>query len=232
MRFPKRLWLTSLKPRKSNLGIKGGTVFSPFFIFNIYAKLKTMFKYHNVLLTSEDKVKEISPIDPNLAGENLYKALQTAQDMCLEPVIGTALLRRLQELVGTGEIANEENANYKYLLDNYIWKYLAARTVEDLIPSISIKIANIGTVKANDEKLTNISEDEMDALQDRATNIADFYGKSMCDFLKCHSEDYAELNAYDGEGLPPVLYSSATTGVWLGGARNPQMRIINRKKCR
>ena len=191
-----------------------------------------MFNYHNVLLTSEDKIKKVAPIDPNMAGEMIYAALQTAQDMCLEPVIGTALLRRLQELVGTGEIANEENANYKYLLDNYIHKYLTARTTADLIPNISVKIANIGTVKAGDEKLTNISEDEMDALQDRFTNQADFYGTSLCDYLKRHADDYAELNAYDGEGFPPVLYSSATTGVWLGGARNPQIKITNRKKCR
>ncbi len=191
-----------------------------------------MFNYHNVLLTSEDKIKEVAPIDPNLAGEMIYAALQTAQDMCLEPVIGTAMLRRLQELVGTGEIANEENVNYKYLLDHYIRKYLTARTIADLIPNISVKIANIGTVKAGDEKLTNIPEDEMDALQDKFTNQADFYGKSLCDYLKRHADDYAELNAYDGEGFPPVLYSSATTGVWLGGARNPQFKITSRKICR
>lgn len=190
-----------------------------------------MFEFHNVLLTSEDKIKALSPIDPNMAGEMIYSSLQTAQDMCLEPVIGTALLHKLQELIGTGEIGNAENINYKYLLDHYIQKFLIARTVADLIPNISVKIANIGTVKANDEKLNNISEEEMNALQDRYTNQADFYGKAMCDYLKNHSEDYPELKSYDGEGFAPVLYSSATTGVWLGGARNPEFKIKSPRRC-
>lgn len=184
-----------------------------------------MFEYHNVLLTSEDKIKALSPIDPNMAGEMIYASLQTAQDMCLEPVIGTALLRKLQTLIGTGDIREASNIDYKYLLDHYIQKYLIARTIADLIPNISVKIANIGTVKANDEKLTNISEEEMNALTDRYTNQADFYGKSLCEYLKKHSDEYPEIDGYDGEGFPATLYSSATTGVWLGGAQKPTFKI-------
>ena len=70
----------------------------------------------NVLLISEETIKKYSLVSDNLDGKYLYSAIQTAQLVDLDILIGTALLNKLQDLVQTNQIKDEVNKHYKELL--------------------------------------------------------------------------------------------------------------------
>lgn len=77
-----------------------------------------------VLLISEATLKKYTLINDNVDGMYILPAIQSAQDVDLDTIIGTALNTKLQELVKTGDIVSEEYSAYKLLLDDYITPYM------------------------------------------------------------------------------------------------------------
>lgn len=186
-----------------------------------------------VLLISEDKIKTLSGLDDNIWGKNLLPAVREAQEIGLQGIIGSCLYERLCSMVEDGSIMDNENIAYKTLLDNQIQYYLLYKVISDLIPIIGVKLGNIGVVISNDEHVQNLTEDERSRVDTYYEQKADWYTKRLQDFLKANKELFPELNCgceCDGN-VKPNLESAASTGLWLGGYRNPTPRLIKRKMC-
>lgn len=175
---------------------------------------------NKVLLISEDTLKTYSEISDNLWGKNMLPAIQTAQDLYLQETLGSCLYKRILSLVGSGEITDNANVQYKDLLDDYITPYLIQRVIADLIPIVSSKISNLGVIKSNDEYAQNISAAEVDRLQYQHIVKADQYQKRMQNFLKENMAAFPELNVCSCGDVKPNLDSSEDCGIWLGGYRN------------
>ena len=79
----------------------------------------------NILLISEETLKEMSLIGDNVESQFILPAIELAQEQGLQTIIGTKLLRKLQTLVDDGSITGSTNSNYKELLDDYITIYLS-----------------------------------------------------------------------------------------------------------
>lgn len=175
----------------------------------------------NILLISEDFIKTNSSIDDNLWGKNLLPAIREAQDMGLQSIIGSCLYKRLLQMVADGSIMDEENVPYKALLDDYIQSYLLYQVQVNVLPIISVKLANIGTVHSNDEYVSNLSNGERDLVSHHYQDKADFYCKRLQDYLKGNKKIYPELDCgceCDGE-MKPNLQSHSSCPIWLGGIR-------------
>lgn len=178
-------------------------------------------KYRDILLCSEDYIKTYSNISDNTAGDYIQPALYMAQHQDLEECLGTALVRRLQELVGTGKIDDIEFEDYKTLLDDHITDYLAYATIVKLIPVVSFKIGNLGTVRTEDDKVTGLAYSEVFNLKDYYQNQADYLLYRLQKFLLANYSKYNELSKYKTvEDLKSNLNSAANVNIWLGGARN------------
>lgn len=189
---------------------------------NIFEKKKGMNK---TLLTSEKYIKGITPIDENMAGSYLLDAVLVAQEEDLQTVIGTAMLRKLQSLVEDGTIAETDNAAYKELLDDYIQPYLAYDSVVRLLPCTENKIVNMGVMRAYDEKLTNVQDTEKVA--DWFVSRADFRRLVLIKWLQTNRKLFPELKDNCGcfsADFGSVLYSAASSSIFLGGARNPDRK--------
>lgn len=179
-----------------------------------------------VLLISEDTIKTYSGLNDNIFGKSLLPAIREAQEIGLQGIIGSCLYQRLCSMVEDGSIENQENSNYKSLLDNQIQYYLIYKVISDLIPIIGVKLGNIGVMVSNDEHMQNLSEDERSRVDTYYEYRADFYCKRLQEFLLANRELFAELKECDCNAMSANLDSASSIGLWLGGYRNPMNKDI------
>lgn len=170
-----------------------------------------------ILLISEDYVKTNSGLDDNVYGKFLMPAIKEAQEIGLQSIIGGNLYDAVLARVEDGSI--QDDFDYKYLLDKHIQPYLLYKTIVDLLPIIGTKIANIGTVVANDEHVVNLPKNDRDNLQTYYQYRADFYCRRMQEYLCKNSMLYPELNDCDCDRIKANLTSAASCPIWLGGMR-------------
>lgn len=179
-----------------------------------------MSEYRNVLLTDEDTIKTFSNISDNIDGQYISPSIYMAQRQDLEETCGTELVRKLQTLIGTGEINLIENEDYKELLDEYISDYLTYATIVKLIPILSFKINNMGGMRTEDEKAYGLSYDEVWGLKSYYSHQADYFKYRLQRFLIANYAKFPELVTYKSiADLQTNLYSAAGCDVWLGGCR-------------
>lgn len=177
-------------------------------------------EYRDILLTSEDDIKTYSSVNDNVSGDYLLTAIAIAQRTGLEGIIGTALVNKIQELIGTDNIDKSEYKHYKTLLDEYISDYLIYQSIVELIPIVSFKINNIGATKTDDEKNSLVTFNEVFKLKDYYEDKADYFAMRLQRFLIDNYSDYPELNNTAIKNIKANLNSAASCNIWLGGARN------------
>lgn len=173
-----------------------------------------------ILLISEHHIKANTNISDNISGDYLLPAIQLAQDTALEQTIGTPLLTKLQELVENNTIHSAVNEDYKLLLDRYIQPFLCYATISQLTIPIAFKLANAGVLRTEDEKMYNVSSNEVDKIKAHYTHIADIYKYRLQRYLIANYNKFPELLEYKSiADLRANLYSAATCGIVLGGPR-------------
>ena len=186
----------------------------------IYPKLTVM---QNVLLISESTVKANSELNDNIWGKYLLPSIRTAQDMYLQQIIGRNLYVTLLGLVDDGTILDTENEHWKTLLEDYIHPYLIERVQADIIPIVSAKVANLGSVHSKDEYVENLSVENAEKLQNMHIHKADFYCKRLQEFLVANAQTYG-VDECTCNTLKANLQSAASTGIFLGGYRGRILR--------
>lgn len=145
---------------------------------------------NKVLLISEETLKTYSLVNDNIDGKYLLPAIQTAQDIDLETLIGKALLDKLCKLVETGEIVS--NSKYRTLLDDYITPYLVWQVMSNLQLGINYKLSNSGVITNDDERKSRLDYRNNQLLQEQYKHYADSYAIKLKDYL-C-SGDYPEYH--------------------------------------
>lgn len=143
---------------------------------------------NKVLLISEETLKTYSLVNDNIDGKYLLPAIQTAQDIDLETLIGKALLDKLCKLVETGEIVND--SKYRTLLDDYITPYLVWQVMSNLQLGINYKLSNSGVITNDDERKSRLDYRNNQLLQEQYKHYADSYAIKLKDYL-CNG-DYPE----------------------------------------
>jgi hypothetical protein len=171
-----------------------------------------------ILLSSETFIKSVTNISDNVAGKYILSSLREAQEVSLKSIIGEALLEKLKTLVKDGAIDQHENIEYKYLV-NKCQYYLAYMTIVELIYKVSYKIGNAGLVKTSDENLQVATLDEMIAQKEYYQGKADFHCYELQNFILDRRSAFPEVDDCTCRKIHANLYSAATCGIFLGGAR-------------
>ena len=110
---------------------------------------------NDVLLISEQTLKNDSLIGDNVESVLILPAIIIAQEQGLQPVIGTKLLRKLQDLIDTNSILSPSVA-YKELLDHYITIYLEYKVMSEI--HIIYKMRTNGIIKNSDDKTIDMKD--------------------------------------------------------------------------
>lgn len=185
-----------------------------------------MATYRDVLLVSEDYIKSNTNISENIDGKYILPSIKLAQDIELQETLGSLLVQKLQQLVFENEIDNPENIYYSDLLNYYVQPFLAYYTISNMTIPISFKFNNFGVSRTEDEKMYNVSFDEVGQVKSYYKHYADYYKYRMQLYVIENYSQFPELLTYKGiENLQQNLYSAAGCSIWLGGARSKGYNI-------
>lgn len=180
-----------------------------------------------ILLVSANFIKNISNISDNISGKLIEPAIYEAQNEGLRTVLGDCLVDRLEELVRTDEIDQEGYEMYKALLTKCQY-YLAYTALSNICMLTSVKIDNAGLEQVSDEHMEPLDMDDSFRLQSFYQKKADYLCHQLQNYVLNNKTAYPELRECDCRRMKSNLFSSATTGLWLGGVRNPNR--YNRRK--
>lgn len=173
-----------------------------------------------ILLTNENYVRGITNIDNNIQSKFLLSAIRESQEINLQEIIGTPMLKKLKDLIFTGQISDDNNVVYKSLLDE-CQLFLAYSTIVKLCLITSVKISNGGLQQNSDENLTVLNVNDTFTLQEHYQQKADFFAKRLQGYILDNKDDLPEISEQTCNGIRATLHSAASTNVFLGGARNP-----------
>lgn len=157
--------------------------------------MKAFNKYPNVILVSPSKIKQLTSVNENVEESDMFTAALNAQNTDLQPVIGSRLLWKLQELVSEGTLSLESNMPYKVLLDQYIQPYLCTMSALKLVPVISYKMRNKGLVNTSDDKVSNSSWTEMKSFMELLRTESTTYANLLKEFLTKNYSLFPELTS-------------------------------------
>lgn len=169
-----------------------------------------------VLLCSEDYIKTNSALNDNIFGKFLTPAIREAQEINLQMYLGECLYKTILGMVADGSIMTSANESYKALLDDCIQPYLLYQVQANIVPTINVKLGNIGSVASNDEHISTLSQSNIDLVQRDFQLKADFYAQRMLNFILNHSVEF-NLDECACKELRAHLNSAASTTIWLGG---------------
>lgn len=163
---------------------------------------------YTYFITPND-VKELTNISDNLSEKYILTAIREAQQTELTTVLGIHFITKLEEAVNKGEVPER----YSELLDNYILYFLCYNVISKLIPIASVKIDNAGAITTGDEKVENLSLDEVFRLQDYYTQKSDYYKMRLQRYLRANRAKYPELDCTS------EIHSAYSSPIFLGGKR-------------
>ena len=186
-------------------------------------------EYTNTLLISPSELKSESLINSNCDDKPLSNIVTTTQEIYLVKILGTPLMRKLQELVYNqvkglpDNITQAGNEQYFDLLENYVKPYLRYHALKSFVVENSFKFRNAGVVRVSDTNLNYTSVDDIKFLQSHfETYIAEFedrLSKYLCSNKSNFPELQAEIPSFMDSPSVGKDYSN-TGGLWLGSKNN------------
>lgn len=179
------------------------------------------------LLTSEKFIKEVSSISDNVAGKYIQPSIREAQEVSLKSIIGSVLLNHIKSLGLAGTLGDPANAAYKELVDRAQY-FLAYTAIVNILPKVSYKVGNFGVTKSTDDNLQVATQDEIAKMEYYYQSKADFCAMELQMWILDNRTAFPELDDCTCRKIHSNLYSAASCGLWLGGARG---KIVGPPKC-
>lgn len=171
-----------------------------------------------VLLSNEDYIRGCVNIDNNLQSKYILSALREAQEVSLQEIVGSIMLKKLKNLVADGSIQDSGNTAYKSLIQES-QLFLAYQTTANLCLITNVKISNGGLQVTSDENLTALDVEDTFTVQSHYQNKADFFAKRLQKYILQNIENLPEISESRCNEMRANLYSGANTNVFLGGKR-------------
>lgn len=174
----------------------------------------------NILLVSENKLKNFTDIDQNVTSAVLLPFIGVVQQTKLEYIIGRKYYVELLEQVQNSNLTTINNNFLQYFCQPLlIWAAYA-----EALPSIFMRIKNNGIV-AGSEKTITISE--MEYMQGRADDRSQFFERRMIEELIYNQPNYPAVYTYTStDGMRPHLGKNYFSGLHLNnGPRDQNIQV-------
>ena len=150
---------------------------------------------NRVFLISEDTLKSETIINDNTGSEYIKPAIETAQDIYLQQLIGSELLYKLYNLIENGKIEEDANFHYKDLIDDYITNYLKYKVLSEITVPISYKYRNAGVVQANGDHYQQTTLRDAQLVANHYDLRANFYAERLSKHLCTNSDKFPEYKS-------------------------------------
>ena len=179
-----------------------------------------MTEYKNVMLISPGKIKAYGVVNLNVSESEMGNAIRISQNIYLTDVIGTDLVEHLQQLVynklnGSGSsIDDQENEQYKVLLDEYITPVLVYRSAVELCTLLTLKIRNMGVIKNSDTNVQATTTADVEYMGEYYDTFFNNGLNRLMDFLCENKKAFIEVPDEFCSCTSKPKY--ARTGLYLG----------------
>jgi hypothetical protein len=173
----------------------------------------------NILLVSENKLKNFTDIDQNVTSAVLLPFIGVVQQTKLEYIIGRLYYVQLLNEVATSSLTDINNNFLQYFVQPMlIWAAYA-----EALPSIFMRIKNNGIVNGSEKTIT-ISE--MQYMQTAADDRSQFFERRMIEELIFNQSNYPLVYTYTStDGLRPHLGKNYFSGIHLNNG--PRYQNLN-----
>jgi hypothetical protein len=167
----------------------------------------------NVLLISEQKIKNFSDIDQNVTSAVLLPFISVVQQTKLEYIIGGKYYKELLD----GVINSNLSTNDTNFLEYFAQPLLVWAAYAECLPSIFMRIKNNGIVNGAENTVTI---KEMEYMQQRADDRSQFFEQRMIEQIIWNSNLYPSVFNYSTQnGMQPHLGKNYFSGLELSLGR-------------
>lgn len=147
-----------------------------------------------IYLIDDTTLKQLSTLQQNIDPKVLNNSIRRAQEIFIQPLLGTVLYKKILQLVKDNEIDNVGNEKYATLYYDYIVvtlsEYATALCQQDIL--IRTTNSNIGALTTNQQ--ASVTMKDLQQLIDRLMAYAANYADALSKFLQENYNDYPELN--------------------------------------
>jgi len=152
-----------------------------------------------VLLVSEQRLKQWTQLDDNVRLNEITPHILQASDIYIQNLVGSKLYARLQ----AGIIANDLNADEELLLNDYVGKTLMQYALYMILPSIKYKVVNQGIVNGTSEETAPTTLEELRYLRGTVLDTAEFYATRLVEFFRDNPGMFPEYTNPGTDGMMP-----------------------------
>jgi hypothetical protein len=147
-----------------------------------------------VLLINRADIMRITGLSGNIDEDKILPHVMTAQDIHLQPIIGTNLMQKVKDLIEDDELDDAGNEYYATLENTYITPTLVYLVMWDFLPFLQYEISNGGINQHTTENGISASEENMNMLVKKFKDKAEFYGNRMSDYICDNSSEFPEIS--------------------------------------
>ena len=155
------------------------------------------------LLISTEDVKKFTIANGNLDADDFIEYIKISQDITIQNYLGSQLYKKLQDLILSDEINNNEFEDYRSLLVTYIKPMLVHWAMVYYLPFAAYTLSNKGLFKHTSENSTNVDKAEVDYLVEKERDIAESYTQRFIDFMCFNQSTYPEYNSNSNDDVNP-----------------------------
>ncbi len=179
---------------------------------------------YEVLLVSEQRMKEYTPLDNNIRVEDITAYILNAQDIYIQSLLGTKFYKRLKDGVRNQDL----NADEQELLNDYLAKSLMWYAYYLMLPNIKFKVMDKGVVDGTSEETGQTDLDDLKYLRQDALNTAEFYQTRALEFLRDYPSKFPE---YENPGTKG-MNTNKSSPYFSGLVTNiPKLKSYYEQKC-
>lgn len=168
----------------------------------------------NILFINEALLKSRTAMSDAVDGKQIKPAIKVAQDMYVQPALGSTLYLRLQ----AGVEGDNLNNNEKLLLNTYVTDSLVWYTMSELVMSLGYQFFSKGVLQKTAEESNTPSRADLELIANEYKRKGEFYKTRLIQYLK---ENYTLYYQYlnTGSGLDVIFPETKayTSPIYLGG---------------
>lgn len=162
-----------------------------------------------VLFVTPTDIKRYTALNGNVDNDKFLQFVKIAQDIHIQQYLGT----RLFDKIKTDIVDNTLEEPYTSLLNNYIKPMVVHWALVEFLPFSAVTISNKGVYKPTSENAEIVSKVEVDALQDKQRDLAQYYTRRFIDFMCFNSNIFPEYLNNSNSDIYPEKDSSYTNWV-------------------
>jgi len=186
------------------------------------------------LLISEAKVRAFSDINESVDDSLMVNAIREAQDIVMQPIMGTKLYNTLIEKIDN----NSLSGSYQTLVDDYIQPALVYASLYNITENVYVRTRNNGLLTpTGGENSINVDKNMYDTKRQSIFNKQQFYSDQLSRYLNEkynlfpelgeNTELYQFIPDYASQYRSPIVMQRNTRAVYLNLAQRSGLPIVN-----